>query len=259
MDYRYWSPFASEAAFRHQLSVCREHLRTVLELWRSLDWLMLGALAGLYAALLLATKRARLRGEPWLGAAIPLVLMSALYLPVYLQPVDQRYLYAAWPLLFVLAGWLVATIAGHLPTEARPLRKLVRALAWVSFGLPAAMALTFGLTGFPNPASEAALELTQRLQKAGVTGPVAGSGMLYGGRAGLYTAYRLNQPWLGDQLNATADDYAASGARLIVLHRNQPAVEQLAASSRFVDLDPRLFASAQEAAGFPLRVFVLRD
>lgn len=259
MEYRYWSPFASGASFRHQLAVCREHIRTVLELWRSMDWLMLGAMAGLYAGLLLATARARLRGEPWLNAVIPLVVMSALYLPVYLQPVDQRYLYAAWPLLFVLAGLLVETINSRLSAEARPLRTLVRALAWISFGLPAALALAFGLTGFPNPASEAAAALAQRLQQAGVTGPVAGSGLLYGGRAGLYTAYRINQPWLGDQPDATAEDYAVSGARLIVLHRAQPAVGQLAASPRFVDLDPRLFASPEEAAAFPLRVFERRE
>lgn len=259
MAYRYWSPFASEAAFRHQLAVCRDHARTVLELWRSLDWLLLGAFAALYVVLLLATARPRLRREPWLPALIPLTLMSGLYLPVYLQPVDQRYFYAAWPLLFALAGLLVNAIAGRLPEDARPLRTIVRALAVLSFGLPALMALAFAVTGFPNPASEASAVLARRLQQAGVAGPVAGSGMLYGGRAGLYTAYRLNQPWWGDEPAATANDYAASGARLIVLHRRQPAAEELATSERFVDLDSRLFASAEEAAGFPLRVFERRE
>ncbi len=254
MPYRYWSPFESSAAFWHQLAVCREHARTVLELLRSFDWLMLGPIACLYGTVLLVRRGRQALGEWWLVAALPLAALCAVYLPVYLQPVDQRYLYAAWPLSFVLAAGCLVGVARR-NKDSSLLHSLLRWLPLASFGLPAMISLAGALVGYANPAAEAAAVLARRLQQAELTGPLAGSGMLYGGRTGLYVAYLTGQPWLGDEPRADAERYAASGARLIVVPRRHPVAALLAASPRFTDLDARLFTDRAEAEGFPLRVF----
>jgi hypothetical protein len=254
MPYRYWSPFESGAAFWHQLAVCREHARTVLELLRSFDWLLLGPLACLYGAVRFVRRGGTTPGNSWLAAAIPLAWLGAVYLPVYLGPMDQRYLYAAWPLLYVLAGGCLEEVARRTGERAVS-RRLFRWLPWASFGLPAGLALVSALVGYANPAAEAAVLLAKRLEMVGRTGPIAGSGFLYGGRTGLYVAYLTGQPWLGDEPDADAERYARTGARLVLVPRQGPVAEQLAASGWFADLDPALFADREEAARFPLRVF----
>src|SRR5204862_241539 len=83
-----------------------------------------------------------------------------------------------------------------------PYQLIVR-IAAVPFGLLAIFWCLVALRGLPNPASEAALDLAAKLGAAKIAGPVVGSALMPGGRAGLYTAFFLKQPWQGDQLDPT--------------------------------------------------------
>jgi hypothetical protein len=78
--------------------------------------------------------------------------------------------------------------------------------------------------------------------------------MLPGGRAGLYTAFLLAKPWLGDELSPRPADYKASGADLIVVDRGTRIARELAEDSSFRNLDGLLF-SPGEAIQFPLQAF----
>jgi hypothetical protein len=90
---------------------------------------------------------------------------------------------------------------------------------------------------------------------ARLAGPVAGSGKLPGGRAGLYVAFLLQQPWFGDEPSAGPASFRRSGASLIIINRGSATARELAADAAFIDLDPQLFGSSAEAASFPLQVF----
>jgi hypothetical protein len=78
---------------------------------------------------------------------------------------------------------------------------------------------------------------------------------LPGGRAGLYLAYLLNQPWYGDKPTADASSYRQSGASLIVVRRDSRIALELESDAWFRDLDPQLFGSTDEAGRFPLHVY----
>jgi hypothetical protein len=115
--------------------------------------------------------------------------------------------------------------------------------------------LAVALQGVPNPASVCGAELAQRLHHAKVSGPLAGSGLIAGGRAGLYVAFWLGEPWLGDSPRGSAEDYRNSGAKLVIVHRRQAVTAELDQSPAFRSLDDRLFSSAQEAEQFPLKAY----
>ena len=79
-------------------------------------------------------------------------------------------------------------------------------------------------------------------------GPVAGSGLLPGGRAGLYTAFHLGERWLGDDSLARPEDFAAAGARVVLLRRDSPQREEFLRAPGWRTFEP--------AASIPLIVFV---
>ena len=106
-------------------------------------------------------------------------------------------------------------------------------------------------------AGECAWVLAKKLEAAHVAGPVAGSAAMSGGRAGLYVAFHLGQPWFGDPRQVTADNFEQSHARIIIVNRRLPIAAELGRDTHFVDLDGRLFGSPGEAAAFPLQVFEL--
>ena len=65
----------------------------------------------------------------------------------------------------------------------------------------------------------------------------------------------MNEPWYGDEPNATATAFKKSGAKLILLTRRSGVVTELARDPAFRDLDDRLFSSVEEANEFPVKVY----
>ena len=258
MDYPYWSPFESAAAFDHQLAVVRMNAGIVGGVWRSLDGWCLGLLAGI-AGLTFWGGRGRLAEAPrWLAAGIPLVVLGAAYLPVAISPLDQRYFYVAWPLLFALAAGGANELGRRAAVTSRVVTLIAAGGLLASFGVPALAGLPPTLTGWDDPASRVAHDLAGRLRRHGVTGRVAGSGMIGPGRTGLYVAYLLGQPWHGDEPAAAADRWRESGADLMIVNRGRLLTASLDTDSGFQSLDGLLFASAAEADSFPLKVYRVR-
>jgi hypothetical protein len=291
MPYRFWSPLASRACLQHQFQLIGHNLRTILSFFADFDRLHLGLVALLGCAAVFLRQRPRHVQQRWCWMPLPLVCLAGVYLPVCVQVVDQRYFYAAYPILFgsaagfldwmlrkiASAGSLAAPRAAPLPCPAKaaspPSEKrispggplaaqpsgLICRAAWVllvgSFAIPVILGLVVALQGVPDPASACAHALAARLRRANLAAPIAGSGLVAGGRAGLYTAYLLNQPWYGDELNSTAEGYQRSGAKLVIVNRRQPVVKELEESPLFRNLDDRLFASPEEAAQCPSQVF----
>jgi hypothetical protein len=181
---------------------------------------------------------------------LPAVL-ALIYLPFYVTLTEQRFFYAAFPfLLGALVFW----------SEATP--------SWLPISLK--RSLVFGATLLPLAASwwvigdrvleagERSWDMAMRMQHANRVGPMAGSASLTGGRAGLFVAFLLQQPWLGDDPNATPAALKTCGARFVMVRRGSQPDAELTADRGFVNLDRELFSAAEEAQNQPLKVFEVR-
>lgn len=260
MAYRFWSPFASGENFWHQFGTIMRNAKTMIDWiapahgwlsvgemppWRrwlgTFDFLGLGAL-GIVAVLShggCVWRRGNLRRGRM--AVLVIAPLGLLYLPFFVMPEDNRYFYPLWPCL-----WVVALAA--LPRE-RSWRRRLFPLVTASFAATAVLWCGAALRGLPNPAAETAHRLAAELKAAGQAGPLAGSGLLPGGRAGLYTAFLLGGRWLGDEPEAAPSRCAAAGAEIVVRGReSRPAtVAAFAGSPHWRELPP--------PAGAQVRVF----
>jgi hypothetical protein len=259
MVYRFWSPLASEVNFRHQLGVMAQNSATMfgwlapwagwlgdegMPPWRrwlgAFDLLGLGAVALALVVGSMVSDWPRALPRRWGLAAVPVVVLGGLYLPFFVMAEDSRYFWPAWPCLWVLAvvGWT---------RVSREWRTEFRAVLW-AFAIPAAVWCGAALRGLPNPAAETARQLAARLQSAGHTGPLAGSGSLPGGRTGLYVAFLLRESWLGDEPQAGPEAFAAAGARVVVMRSDSPQRETFERASGW--------RAVETVADRPLVVFV---
>jgi hypothetical protein len=178
-----------------------------------------------------------------------------IYLPVYVQSTDTRYFYVLYPFLWIAAVSVARWAASQVPRLWPWV--LALSLVAVSYALPAAVRVAIALEGIPDPASQVAMALAEKLRAAQIRGPIAGSGLIAGGRTGLYVAFLMNEPWYGDEVSPTVPALKRSGARLFVIARRHPLTNQLRLEPAFKDLDGLLFSSKEEAEQFPLQVFQL--
>ena len=251
MAIQVWSPFENPTYLRHQVKVIGRNLGMIALLLTSLTlgwWLLIPACW---------RARAKPESRP-VGfnyarlLAIP-ALLALVYLPFSVLTSQQRFFYAAFPFFFAgLALWAESGSGQRLTARVR------RAFVMVSTGLPLLAALVV-IGDSTRLAGECAVELAKRVRAANLVGPIAGSGSLTGGRAGLYVSLLLKQPWLGDELNPTAASLKSSGARLVVVQRNSPLAQALDADAAFTNADDRLFADGSKAGDFPLRIYELRN
>ena len=255
MAYRSWSPFESAAYACHQFRLIALHVSTCLWLLTSLNlfWLVLPG-AGAFR-LLRPESRAALWRQPWVHALFPVALLVLIYLPF---AEEQRFFYAAFPFLFTaIALWLIE-LAGTRPRQSKA---ILNGGWWTAaLGAIAPLVLVGLLIGDSTRlAGDCAHDLARRIQSANLSGPIAGSGLLPGGRTGLYVAYLLNQPWCGDEQQPTPESLKTSRARLIVVNRHSALAAKLDGDPDFENLDARLFTDASTAAGFPLKVYQLEN
>jgi hypothetical protein len=283
MPYEFWSPFDSAAHFRHQLGVMGGNFATELAMLGGADLTAVPQVfarpgAGAVARVLSGTDlfwlgllalgvccwvtkpwRETLARERWRWAAVPCLGVMAVYLPVLLMRGDQRYFVGLLPFLWVAAhGAATWCLQRRGMTDTRHAARAL-GFTWGSFLVVAVVwAVAAVGPGLPNAASTASRELAGRLRAANVRAPIAGSALMQGGRAGLYTAWRLGVPWHGDEPDATPQRYLASGAGLVVVTRGSALEAALAAHPAFDNLDRRLFKSPQDAARAPLRAFAVK-
>jgi hypothetical protein len=243
-----WSPWENWRNAAHQMKIILFNTALVLRVLTRIS-----VAFPILAAVALAC-RGKFRTDPdddahriWF--LLPVAALGLIYVPNYLMLDELRYFYAAAPLLFVGGAAL-------LPRDWsgwRLWRRYGASLLAASLLIPALFRFAFdsSQTAF---AGQCAHILAQKMARAGLAAPMAGSGWLRGGRAGLYTAYLLGQPWLGDEVSPRAADFKRSGAALIVVNRGSGVAHELAQDASFRNLDGLLFSPA-EGGQFPLQVF----
>lgn len=256
MDYPYWSPWSSRANFEHQIKVLVENGRTILRLLWNLDQLGLGLAAAGLAFIWVVTRRETLPNAwRWIIPVAPIVVLVGGYAATYVKAVDERYFFAALPLLLGVA--LGALHYGRTSYVSR-LPMGGKWVAWVvmmSFLLPAMQRMPVVLEGLPAGPAGVSRMLAANMQKAGVTGPLAGSAFLGAQRTGLLTAYFLGVPWHGDSPKRLGAFLTNHSGAIVIMVRGSPEAKALSETAACVSLDARLFKSAEDAAEFPLQAF----
>ena len=252
VPYPDWSPFASLGNAFHQLRIVAKNGCVLLIMLTSVSLAVPVILAVALCQLCRREGRAKLRHGKWWWAAVPVMALALVYLPGNLLITEQRYFYPALPCLLVLQ---VGILFWWRATDAtRWIQRQGMVLVACAVIIP-----TLGRSWLrPGPARASGVQahlLAQKISEAHLAGPIAGSGSMSGGRTGLYLAFLLDQPWYGDDPHPSAAGFKRSGARLIIVRRVNPAVGQLDADPAFRSLDAGLFASAEQARAFPLKVY----
>jgi hypothetical protein len=244
-----WSPWENWRNAAHQIKVMMSNTQVVLYILTRIS-----VVFPILAAVVLV-RRERFLTYPDDGAhriwfLLPVAALGLIYLPNYLMVEELRYFYAAAPLLFVGGA---ALLLRHWPYWRRAKQGWAAFLLAASLLIPASARSEF-YSGQTRLSGRCGQFLAQRISRAGLSAPMAGSGWFAGGRAGLYAAYFLGQPWLGDELAPHAADFKSSGASLIVVRRKSDVAQELAEDASFRNLDGLLF-SPEQSRHFPLQVF----
>ncbi len=267
MDYRYWSPMESAVYRSHQIGLIKQNAETAVGLLGSFDSVGVGALALFGAVVSLGFRMRRSGGNRpillWELAWIPVVCLTVLYLPVYLSWFDQRYFFFALPFMLAacfggLERFGEQTGTGLAATPIPSWVGVAQGVLFLVFLAPNLRPMALVLDGAPDPASSYARDMATRLKGLGIPGSVAGSAIVAGGRTGIYIAYLMDRPWLGDRIKPTADEIANSGAALMVLTRRDALQAELNRDPRFEDLDGNLFKSPRDAENYALKVYKVR-
>ena len=253
VPYPDWSPFASVGNAIHQLRVVARNGCVVLVMLTSVS-LAFPVILGLALCRLCRREwRARLRQSNWWWAALPVTAFASVYFPGNLLITEQRYFYPVLPCLLVLHVGILFLWT----TTVRPwIHRLGVVLLACAVILPT-LARDWLRPGPARGAGAQAHFLAQKISAARLAGPVAGSGRLSGGRTGLYVAFLLDQPWYGDEPHPSTDSFKQSGARLIIVRRENPVVTEMDRDPDFRSLDMDLFASSEQARSSPLKVYEL--
>lgn len=180
---------------------------------------------------------------PWLVAAV--------YLPTYAGV--SRFFWIAYPTLFLSAAAMAIPWSAAASDVRRRLSVAFLCMITAAFIFRMLPEVRTAFAGPSDSAVEAARAAAPRLRALGLSGPVAGAGELDGGLAGLYLAFFLNQPFLGDYPKPEPDVWFHSGGALIVAPSNGVLTRVLSRDVRFRNLNPLLFGP--RAAAFPIDVF----
>ena len=252
LPYPDWSPLSSFPNAVHQLRIIARNGCVALVMLSSVSLAVPVIVAVVLCRLWRRAWRARLRSENWWWTALPVAAFASVYLPGNLLVSEQRYFYPALPFLLVLH---VGILIWSRPTAAPSWVRSQGMILAVCAVLIPTLARAWLRPGSARAAGEQAHVLARKISEAHLVGPIAGSGSMPGGRAGLYVAFLLNQPWFGDEPHPSAASFKQSGARLIIVRRQHTVVRELDGAPAFRNLDAQLFASAEEARASPLKVY----
>jgi hypothetical protein len=218
-----WSPFESTAAWAHQVRLCRENLRAIAASLVRVDRDGL-ALASLLVLPLLAMTKPR-PGVGWREAWLFVCVGSYVAALVPLH-VEDRYLWPVLPLMLAGLGSLAARAEVALGAAGgrASMRVVAAIVSFLMLGPPVAQAALGTTALLLTPARRErrlVRDWQEKLRRAQASGPVV-SWSPYPEKAldpeGLYLAWRLGEPWLGN-LGGDGRDAPraiALGARVLV-------------------------------------------
>ena len=248
-----WSPFASVANAKHQVRVLFKNGIGMEKIFRAFDFFSIGFISLVIVLILALSNPALIKDQKWAFGVVPILFLSVIYLPAYCA--DQRYYWVLWPFFLALAFGLAELVLAKVPAT-RVSRFAMYGLIASSFSLyPLMNCLAIVRHHSEEKGVFDHREMARRLKEKHLQGPVADS-------SALYVAFFLNQPcfhlnrYYGDTTPATVTQFINSGAKLIIVNRNEPIASEFT-GSRFRDLDKDIFETPQVAAQSEIKAFEL--
>ncbi|AGA28143.1 ArnT family glycosyltransferase [Singulisphaera acidiphila] len=230
LSYPYWSPFQSAGHLKHQAKLVVRNLSNVIGVFtQAFDGFSLAPLALALAFLVHTPWRQNMRADRWRWAAVPVVCVVMIYLPVFVE--SDRYYFVIYPFVLAAVCGVVYTAAPHGRLWSEPGRCAGIALILVSFGAPLLFSLSMNLRGMKSDAELVALAEALR-------GTDTGTALAGDDTMAMYVGLLLDRPFLGCNPHATPEEFAASGADVFIVGRTSTAAAGLAGSNDFTEFGP---------------------
>jgi len=252
LPFKYWSPFESVEYFKYQLKLIHSNAVMEADFLYNFDRLHIGLIAVLFGLMFHTPWRKQMAADCWRWAAVPIVCVCSIYLPVY--AFDLRYYYSAYPFLIAAAIGMVVSLTRGFQGGLNVPRMLGIGIVGLSFLQPLTASVPTALKGLPNTAAIGSADIAREIRSAKIPGPVAGAG-LCGAYYGQYVAFLIEQQYYGCEDRPALERIKGSGARVIIVARNSAISSQLDGDASFVNLDGVLFKSPDRAAKSLLKAY----
>jgi len=228
LPYESWSPLESPQYFFYMVTHVYENVVNAAGLVKSFDIFGFGCAAVVLAFLLGRPWRESLRRDRWRLALVPVVLSVGVYLPVFAG--TQRYYYFIFPLMVAAAlGFIPSLAAGPAGRTMRRVGVLAFLLSW---GIVISGPFYTAFAPAPYGAHEKGKAIAGFLMDAGETGPLAGVRLPE--NTDYYAAFLMRTPSYGMKRDvADVSEIVDSGARVIVVRRTAPILDELQGSPLF--------------------------
>jgi hypothetical protein len=256
LPYKFWSPFSSVQYFKHQLSLMQENLGKIITHLSSFDRFHLALAAALFGFLVHIPWRENMARDRWRWAAVPILFISGIYIPVFANA--ERYYYAAYSFLLVSSMGMVTWLTQNSRAGINISRIVGISLVAFSFASQVRGSIAEAVAGLEYPPSVLASELATKLRSNGLEGPIAGTGdcQRWAGLYVEYIAFFMQQPYYGCEENTTLSRIKASEAQLVVLTPSASGGNELENDRSFRNLDHLLFNPDQQRTnGFPWKIY----
>jgi hypothetical protein len=252
LPYKLWSPFSSKALAVYQFKILGRNALFMFGMLHRFDLFGLGLVSAIGAFIIAKPRHPNLVAERWRWILIPLVCLFGVYLPAN-STEGLRFYWFSYPALFALSAGFGMWLVRHLTFPPEVSRRVLALVLTISFFAPIVEQLALYGSGSYLPSLRLASEIRQlasELRADGLAGPVAGCN-------GLYLAFFLEEPYLGDQPNATAADFCSlrGKARLLLVARDNPAIKELDTNPAFRDLSSQLPGTKAGAVPLPFKLY----
>jgi hypothetical protein len=256
LPYAYWSPFESREYFKHQVGVIYHNGRKMSDFLAGFDFFHFGLVAVLWGLLVRPPWRDNLTRDPWRWAVVIIACMSVFYLPVYAG--DERYYYGAYPFLVASSLGTVVSLTSTIRGRINVPRLVGFSLVTLSFVQTPVLNVANALTSVDDKYVRLSSDLATKVHALGRDGSFVSVGTCLGDVPPMFVALFLNQVYHGCEISPTLMNVKGSGAKLILVVRSLPLIDELERDPQFEDLDSILFKTSEVAAQFPVKVFQMQ-
>ncbi|MGC8744241.1 MAG: glycosyltransferase family 39 protein [Verrucomicrobiia bacterium] len=261
LPYNFWSPISSISNLLYQLKVIG--LNTLL---------IIGMLFGLHPVLFIlcfATLRwifkwgdtGYLSSMSWFRLLAPVFVICVVYLPVRVSIKDVRYFYPVLPFVFSsVALFFSMRVESWKLKRPGTVRFLPLFLAVGTALVPIIPGAIQTIHSYQ--AGLCSHKIAEGIKNLNISGNIAGSGLIPGGRVGVFTAFLLNRPWNGDSLNPKIEEVKNANASIFIAAVNSPLYQFFQKNSQdFEDITEKIFqavGSSSSCSSF-VKVFLLKS
>lgn len=256
LPYKFWSPISKFSNFLYQLKLIGRNLLIVAGL--------LLALHPVIAFLVFASIRwffkwgetGYLSSMSWFRLLLPVFAICIVYLPVWVSIKDVRYFYPVLPFVFGSVALFFAMRVEPWKLKRPGLVRYLPLLLAIGTVLTATVPSVVQAVN-SYKAGICAHKVAKAIKEAEIDGNIAGSGLIPGGRVGMFAAFLLNRQWLGDAENPTLEDVLKSGASIFITSNTSALDRLLIASPLFENITGKAFETPN--GGCNIHIFKLKN